>query len=180
MIRYWKKISCGIAIAAMLTGCAQLQSGNADEYWLKSQHTRPSGRVASLLLYAEYVRGLSATDYARELDHVRQLAAKDKSEFRQLQYVLALSAPGGDVRRAQQVMDTELENGGNRDPELSALVSLVDTNLAERRRLEGRIEAGLKRADELEKRAGNLEKKMEAVKDIEKNMIGRDKGADKP
>lgn len=163
----FRVVACCVSL---LSGCAQF--GTHDDYWLKPQQARPSGRADALLLYADYVRNLSASDYARELDHVRQLAAQDKSQFRQLQYALALSAPGGDIRRAQQVIDGTKESR-NSDPELAALANLVSADLAERRRLEARMEAGTKRADE-------LEKKVEAVKNIEKNMIGRDKsGAEK-
>lgn len=163
----------------LLTGCTQLAVH--DDYWLKPQQARPGSRAGALMLYYDYVHNLSAGDYTHELDHVRQLAAEDKSQFRQLQYALALLAPGGDVRRAQQVIDGVTRESRNADPELAALSNLVSSDLAERRRLEARIEAGTKRADELEKKAAELGKKVEAVKNIEKTMIERDKSAvDKP
>lgn len=149
----------------LLAACAQF--GARDDYWLPPTQSRPSGPAAALLLYADYLRNLPAPDYPQELDHVRLLAAKDRSFYRQLQYALALSAPGGDARTAQQVIDGAAREHRNSDAELGALAGLLSAELAERRRLEARMEAGAKRAD-------NLEKKVEAVKNIEKNMIQRD------
>lgn len=154
-----------IAFALLLAGCAQF--GARDDYWLKPAQSRPSGPAAALLLYADYLHNLPASDYPQELDHVRLLAAKDKSLYRQLQYALALSAPGGDVRTAQQVLDGTIREQKSSDTELGALANLINADLAERRRLEARMEAGAKRADD-------LEKKVEAVKNIEKSMILRD------
>ena len=152
-------------LVMLLAGCAQF--GARDDYWLKPAQSRPSGQAAALLLYTDYLRNLPASDYPQELDHVRLLAAKDKSFYRQLQYALTLSAPGGDARTAQQVIDGAIREQRSSDAELGALANLINADLAERRRLGARMEAGAKRADD-------LEKKVEAVKNIEKSMILRD------
>lgn len=176
MRRNSKNLAFGsVFVVVLLSGCALMKAPDtrlkaSDEYWLKPKQAQPSGRAGALMLYTDYVRNLSASEYAHELDYVRQLVAQDKSLFRQLQYALILSAPGGDTRRAQQVIDSAANDNG--DPELTALANMVSADLAERRRLE----ADTKRADVCAKRADELEKKVEAVKDIEKNMIGRDKG----
>lgn len=154
-------------LACLLTGCAQLRLPPQDESPLKIGQARSGGRAGPLLLYADYVRNLSAADYGRELDNMRQIAAKDKSDFRQLQYALALLMPGGDARKAQQLIDAFSKEGRNPDPELVALANLINADLAERRRLE----ASSRRADD-------LEKKLEAMKNIEMGLIQRDKSSE--
>ncbi len=164
-----------IALAALLlctlSACALFGSG---EYWIKPGQVRPSGKAASLLYYADYVRRLAPAAYAQEVEQAQQLYAREKSDFRLVQYALALSAPGGDNRRAQQLLEPFARESSGQDPELRSLANLLSHELAQRRRLEQearRAEVGAKRADE-------LEKKVEALKTIEKNLIQRETGAE--
>jgi hypothetical protein len=192
------RLFCIACILQGLIGCAQL--GPVDKYWIKPGQSPLSGPAATLLLYFEYVRNLSASDYALELDHIRQLAATDKSAYRSLQYALALSLPNGDPRKAQQVIDSLPKENTQLDPELVALSNLIAADLSERRRLEldgskraeaeakradteakradteaKRAEAEIKKAEAETKRADEFEKKLQALKNIEKNLIERKK-----
>ncbi|CAG4884340.1 conserved exported protein of unknown function [Georgfuchsia toluolica] len=182
-----------IALVMLLTGCAQLsqlrtQIADNGYYWIKPGQAHASGRAAALLYYADYVRNLNATDYAQEAEHVRLLYTSEKTDFRLLQYALALSVPGGDARKAQQMIEPLLKKNKSADTELDALAQLLDSDLAERRRLEAetrqaeaeakraeaeakRAEASARRAEAGAKRAEELEKQLEAIKNIEKNMI---------
>lgn len=185
-----------IALVMLLAGCAQLsqlrtQITDSSYYWIKPGQAQASGRAAALLYYADYVRNLSATDYAQEAEHARLLYAGEKTDFRLLQYALALSVPGGDARRAQQLIEPLLKGNKPADTELDALAQLLDSELAERRRLEAetkraeaeakRAEASARRAEAGVKRVDELEKQLEAIKNIEKKMIERGKGgAEKP
>jgi hypothetical protein len=157
---------------AMLAGCAQFNT--PADYWIKPGHSIPSGRAVALLYYADYLRELSQADYVREVNHAQQLYASEKSDFRLLQYVLAISIPGSDLHRAQLVLEPLVRDGKGHDPELYALASLINNDLAERRRLE----LGTRRAEAGAKRADDLEKKVEALKSIEKNLIQRDAGTE--
>jgi hypothetical protein len=195
MMKKLAKIRAFYIACALLTlsGCAQLNV--TDNYWTKPGQMRSGGAAVSLLMYLDYTRNLSAADYAHELDHVRELAADGKSVYRSLQYALALSLPGGDSRKAQQLIESLSKDNKITDPELNVLSSLVSADLAERRRLEidlkraeneakktdveskradtesKRAEAEVKRADIEMKRADELQKKLDAVKNIEKKLI---------
>ena len=155
------------SLVLLLSGCAQLRP--QDDYWIKPGQAHVSNRAVSLLYYADYLHGLNATDYAQEVEHARLLYGKEKSNFRLLQYALALSAPGGDTRKAQQLMETMRKESRASDPDLAALAQLIDLDLTERRRLE----AGARRAESEARRADELEKKLEALKNIEKGLIQR-------
>jgi len=161
---------------AMLAGCAQLNASNntPKDYWIKPGRPAPSGRAIALLYYADYLRELSQADYVREVTRAQQLYASEKSDFRLLQYVLAVSIPGSDSRRAQLALEPLVSDSKGHDPELYALASMINNDLAERHRLE----LGTRRAEAGAKRADDLEKKVEALKAIEKNLIQRDAGTE--
>ena len=167
-----KKTLFVVLVLSMLAGCAQFNAPK--DYWIKPGWSAPSGRVVALLYYADYLRELAPADYAREASHVQQLYVSEKSDFRLLQYVLAISVPGGDLRRAQQLLEPLIKDSKGRDPELRALAGMVYIDLVERRRLE----LGTRRAEAGAKRADDLEKKVEALKSIEKSLIQRDAGTE--
>lgn len=125
---------------------------------------RPGGNALSALVdYAARLSGLSAAELERERNAARQLHVRDKSDFRALQYVLALRLPGGDLRRAQQLLEPMLAEPARHASDLRALAQLLATDLGERRRLEGNVQAQARRADE-------LEAKLNALKEVETNM----------
>lgn len=150
-------------LIAGLSGCAQFGTASRNEYWIGAGAPRPAGDAASLLYYFDYARGLSSAEMAKETERMRQLHSRNKTDFHAIQYALLLAIPGGDAHRAQQLLEPLAREGGNRSRELRALAALLLTDLAERRRLED----GARRADV-------LEKKLEALKNIEKSLIQRD------
>lgn len=174
-----------ISLVLLQAGCAQFRTQSANQdYWIKPGQAQASSRVVALLYYADYVRTLSAAEYAQEAEHVRSLYASEKTDFRLLQYALALSVPGGDAHKAQQLIKPLLKENQTTDPELGALARFLDSDLtedlAERQRLEVEVKraaAGARRAEAGARRAGELEKQVEAIKKIEKNLIERDKNS---
>ncbi|MDP3514556.1 MAG: hypothetical protein Q8S20_17590, partial [Sulfuritalea sp.] len=102
----------------------------------------------------------------------------EKTDFRLLQYAMVLAAPAAtaaDHRRAQQLLDPLARPGEGHNSELHALASLMRANLAEHRRLEDGSHSLAQRAREEQRRAEELEQKLEAIKDIEKSLLPRDK-----
>lgn len=200
-----RRIALSLLVAAGLsTGCSNLRSidiGQGD-YWVKS--ARPLTRSESLLLYFDYAHGLSAAELARENETLRQTFAGDKSDFTRLRYALLLAATSAGLRehgRAQQLLEPVTRDAAGRDPAMRALASLLITELAERRRLEDerrrldeerrrldeerrRLDDGLQAATQRHKeeqlRAADLEQKLEALKEIEKTLGGRERKALRP
>jgi hypothetical protein len=162
-------ITIGLVLFCLFAGCAQLRTPTSD-YWIAPGQPHASSRAISLLYYAGYVRNLNSSDYSQEVERTRLLYAKDNTDFQLLQYVVALSIPGGDMHKAQQLLETRLNEDKFSDPELGALAQLLDADLTEWRRLE----AGTRRAEAGARRADELEKKVEALKNIEKGLIQRD------
>ncbi|MFY9326614.1 MAG: hypothetical protein WAO76_01120 [Georgfuchsia sp.] len=190
-----KTITTIIAFAMLLVGCSQFpqlpqlhphnSTQNIDHryYWMKPGQANASSRVGALLYYADYAHNLGAAEYQKEVEHARLLYTQEKSDFRLLQYALALLViHNRDSIKVQQLIEPLLSGNVATDPELEALAQLLYTDLAEdmaeRRRLEAEIkraETEAKRAEAGAKRSDELEKQVEAIKNIEKSMIERDK-----
>lgn len=165
------------ALLLTLTACATTgHSNNGERYWLKPDDAYLGmDDAVSLLHYANYVRNLGQPERERETDRQRAAFSRDKSDFRRLQYAFALSAPeaaANDRKLAQQLLDPMLE--GKHDSGLGALASLLNANLnsmaqAQQQGIQIGAQQGQKRIDE-------LERKLDAVKDIERSLLRREKG----
>ncbi len=175
-------ILCSLLLLPGLNSCALLKAPR-DAYWLDPQAPRPSSDAVSLLHYSVFARNLSGKPLAEETERVRLAYAAEKTDFRLLQYATVLSVPGAtaaDHRRAQQLLEPAPRPADGRDSELQALASLMRANLAEYRRLEEGSHSQAQRAREEQRRAEDLETKLEALKDIEKSLQRHDKGAKGP
>lgn len=147
-----------LCLAITLTACGSLR-GERERYWLKSDINPGMDDAVALLHYASYARGLSAGERESELERQRSAFGKDKGDFRRVQYALLLSVPqatAAERRLALQVLEPVDKRG--HDADLGALAALIEAQLL-----------GYRRADE-------LEKKLDAVKDIERSLLQRGKG----
>lgn len=174
-----------ICCAALLTACGTLPwpPGQLDAYWLKDGAARPWSRVESLLAYAEYARGLSAAEMAREHERMRQaFTAKDRSDFVRLQYALLLTGSansGRDLPRARQLLEPLLKEDGH-DTDLRRLAAHLHAEAgdlldAERRSRDEQRRANdeQRRANEEQRRAADLDQKLEALRSIEQRILQR-------
>ena len=165
-----RRIALILCSALLLSSCALLKPPR-EAYWLDPQAPRPASDAISLIHYAVYARNLNGKQLSEETERVRLAWTAEKTDFRVLQYAMALTVPGtsaADHRRAQQLIEPLTRPGDGRDGELRALASLMHAHLAEQRRLEDGGTANYRRAEE-------LEKKLEALKDIEKSLLPRGK-----
>lgn len=160
-------------IVLLLTACATTgRSAHSDSYWLKPADTYIGmDDAVSLLHYANYARGLSAAEREREVERQRTAYARDKSGFRRLQYAFALSA--GEAGPNERKLALQLLEGfqdGKHDGGQSALAALLAAHL------NGVAQAQQMGAQQAQKRIDELEKKLDAVKDIERSLLRREKG----
>lgn len=164
----------------VLSACATTgRGGNGDRYWIKSDDAYVGmDDAVSLLHYGNYVRGLSAAERERETDRVRSAYQRDKNDFRRLQYVLALTASDLSVserKQAQQLIEPLLD--GKHDSGLSALAALLGAHLSAVAQAQQQgAQQGSQQAQQAQKRIDELEKKLDAVKDIERSLLRREKG----
>ncbi|MDE2600421.1 MAG: hypothetical protein KGL40_12445 [Rhodocyclaceae bacterium] len=167
----------GVLLLLLLSACAMTaRYGNGERYWIRPDEAAIGmDDSVSLLYYANYVRSLSASERDRETERQRIAYMRDKSDFRRLQYAFALTAAdagAGDRKLAQQVLEPMLD--GKHDSSVSALAALLNSHMgavaqAQQQGIQMGAQQGQKRIDE-------LEKKLDAVKDIERSLLRREKG----
>ncbi|MDP1981945.1 MAG: hypothetical protein Q8K23_05340 [Sulfuritalea sp.] len=171
------RIALFLCSALLLGSCALLKPPR-EAYWLDPQGPRPGSDAVSLLHYSAYASKLGAKPLAEETERARLAWTVEKTDFRLLQYALALSVPTAspaDHRRALQLLEPLSRPGNGHDSELQALASLMRANLAEHRRLEDGSHSMAQKARDEQRRAEELEKQVQALKDIEKSLLPRDK-----
>lgn len=160
-----------LALTAVLVGCGSLHwpTWGGDEYWLKSDAPRPASRVESLLAYADYARGLSAAESAKEHERMRAaFAAPNRTDVARLQYALLLAvsaAPARDLPRARQLLEP-VAKADNADADLRRLAGFLVAAFGDQ------LDAERRHRDE-QRRAGDLEQKLDALKSIEQRIIQR-------
>lgn len=173
-----------------LSGCAQLDRQiEAGANASAGERLSPTEAVLALLRYAQSIRAMGGKELTDETERLRQAQGADKSDFLALQYAVALSAPGASVasqRRALQLLEpfatmTPAEGSGG---EFHALAALLRADLAERRRLEDiaytqtqKLREEQRRAEELERKVDAATKKLEALINIERNLLQRGKAS---
>ena len=164
----------------VLSACATSgRSGNGDRYWIKSEDAYVGmDDAVSLLHYANYVRALPAAERERETDRLRSAYHRDKSDFRRLQYAFALTAsdPSASERKqAQQLIEPMLD--GKHDSGMGALAALLGAHLSAVAQAQQQgLQQGSQQVQQAQKRIDELEKKLDAVKDIERSLLRREKG----
>ena len=109
----------------------------------------------TLLAYFDLVRKLPAAEYAKELDVVRKLYARTRTDVMRMRYAILLSAPSagpGDEARAMELLDPLIKSA---DAGLRALATLLTAQIQEQRRAQG------------------LQQKLDALMSLDKSMIER-------
>jgi hypothetical protein len=156
---------------ALLAGCASFAGSGAVPDTVatgKSAILNPaaSASVGALLAYFDTLRKLPPAELARATELARKRYATEKTAVRQMQYALALAVPGGDAEHAQQLLEP-LTRESQQNRELRGLAVLLSVDLTERQRLDDSLQAQTRRADE-------LARQLEALKNVEKQMLQRD------
>ncbi|HRE16489.1 MAG TPA: hypothetical protein PLW86_05390 [Rhodocyclaceae bacterium] len=159
-------------IISLLAACAP--SGPAavrgeDAPWIKPDAPRPASVLDAALAYYAHVRTLGPNDWNRENETLKETYAKSPSDFQRLRQALLLLAPNAPAK--EQARLVPLLDRLEKDTQKSAfglhpLVVLLRSEFDERRRLEDKLREENKKNEE-------LEQKLEALKNIEKNLLER-------
>lgn len=163
------RLAC-VLLWLVLSACSSVSlRGGGSPYWLKASDPVIVTATDSLLAYHAYVRGLSAAEWSREIEQVREAASREGSEFQRLRQAIAAAAPAAGVRehlRAMQQFEQLERQSQKQSSDLRGLIAMLRNELAERRRLEDALRDESRRADDLEQKLG-------ALKAIERNLQER-------
>jgi hypothetical protein len=171
-VRSWIALIAGTVAAG---GCAPLSTVDSDAQPVEKPAppraespavqitARPSIPVTSdaenLLAYYQQMRTLSGSDLGREHEIARKAYARSRTEFNRVRFAMMLSLPNtpfNDNGRALELLEPISRNPNG---QLHGLAVLLVAHLQERRRLDSSVQG--------------LQKKLDALKSLERSMIER-------
>lgn len=187
---------------ALLTACAELPVPSAPPEEKPASEMIPAadkparpnsaaqGRkmftpVETLLAYQNHISRLSQADLNREYNAIP--TAPDLDGTRELRFALLLSAPGApfrddrSARRLLQEWEKAQPAPVASDPQPAQSAHLRDfvrwwgATLQEQIRLQSALDASQAKAQDESKRAGLCQDKLDAIRDMEKSLLERDK-----
>ena len=150
----------GLILILVLAGCAIVSapgSAAADPAVVE----RESRQVVELIAYAHRVAGLGTDEQQRELNASSQIFSKDRGAYGRVRLALVLSLPGtafSDEPKAAGLLEPLVSREAT-GPMLQ-FAGLLHTQLSERIREQ--------------KRATQLKEQLDALKDVERNIIERE------
>ena len=154
--------ACSIWLVAgslLLASCETLHEGERREPAPTIEMQRPVSDVESLLLYYRHIGRLKENQLGRELEIARAAYARESSDFNRVRLAMVLGLPNtslNDNTRALELLEPVVNN---QTGDFSALASLLSMQLKERTRLDAN--------------AQDLQKKLDALKSLERSMMER-------
>lgn len=127
--------------------------------------------VAILLEHADRVRGLQGAELAQEIARLNEAG----SPADQVRLAMALSQTRQlyDLVRAQELLQRVLTNPTDEARSLHVLARLLSVRYAEQRRLEDQLDRQNQQVRELQRRLGETQDKLDALKEIERSLTSR-------
>lgn len=173
------KHSCWAAIFAMIAGCTIFPSIEQESAVTAPtpvpivDYARENAEVSALLAYYQALLSMPADELRREYQGTSQAVARDKTELSRLRLALLLCVPGIPWRDDARVLAL-LDRAAVRDSAVESprrqFVILLQRLVAERQREQRRAEDLAAEKQREQRRADELQRKLDAMLDIERNL----------
>jgi hypothetical protein len=167
-----------ILLAALASGCqAPSQPSGSDERWYESVVEPLQSDVSRALGFYDRIIRLKGVDLAREHEVARQSFEREKSELNRLQLAMMLSLPAAgfrDEQAASQLLQPFLRDKNLQESPLRPLALLLNVQIAEVRKLDDALQQQGIKAKEEQRRAEDLQQKLDALLEMEKKLIERE------
>lgn len=148
-------------LVLMLAACGALREAQRADAPAAVEDVHRDGTEAGRALdYYAQMRKLHGPELAREQEAARRALSRSGADINRVRYALLLATPGtpgGDMARAQELLEPVARNN---DSALQGLALLVTALLQEQQRVEGNAQV--------------LQQKLDALLAIERKMTGRD------
>lgn len=181
--RHGNRLAFYAALAASLfiAGCSLPVQTTARTITVASPSTTPDparplapstqGPVALLLEHADRLRSLQGAELVQEIARLNVSGAPAD----QLRLAMALSQTRQlyDLVRAQELLQRVLANQTEEARELHVLARLLAARYAEQRRVEDQLDRQNQQVRELQRRLGETQDKLDALKEIERSLTSR-------
>ena len=148
-----------IASSLLLASCDTLQPVERREPAPTIEMQRPVSDVESLLLYYRHIGRLKEGQLGRELEIARTVLARESSDFNRVRLAMLLGLPNTPLTDGARALELLEPVASNQTGPFSALASLLAAQLQERKRLDANTQ--------------DLQKKLDALKSLERSMMER-------
>lgn len=173
------------ALALLAVGCAQqpprtIVKEVRVEVPVQVPVVVPTDNAARVVLNAnDRFRQLSPLELAQEVAP-RDDAALPPGNAVQLALALMFSHNNGEIFRAQTLLDQVLRDTRPEANEWRPIAQFLADRVAEQRRMEGELDKTRQARDDLQRRLDDANRKLEALKAIERSLGGPRSALDKP
>lgn len=140
--------------------------------------TRPNEAAAMLDFYVA-LRTKSATGLRQELEEARREFAAGSAEAARIRLAMIQLLPGGAVRneaQAAQLLEPYARGDTRAQSPFRGIAQLLLAQLDQARRFEAGAQAQAAKLREEQKRSDELQRKLDALKEVERAMIQKDQG----
>ena len=176
-----------VACASLVAGCQTVQNALPQALRPAPSADRAPTTGTELVAYMARLRGMNERALSAEAARQRELSRGTPNDLAQVKIAIALTlAPQSDDAEILALVEPVLRHEAAED-DLRAMASFLQVQAAERRRLkESAAAAGVRlreekkateaqklRADALQERAAQLQQKLDALSEIEKNLSDR-------
>lgn len=174
---YRLRILSVAALAMVLSACATSpsQSHSANPGWVPSLIV--TSQADELLLYYDYLRKQPSAELVKEYDKARQSLAKSRNDVNRIRAALLLSLPNApfhDNAAALVLVNEMLKDTRSTNTGLHGLASLLSVSLTALTDQQRATDDMSQKWKDEQKRADELQGKVDAIKNMEKNLIRRD------
>lgn len=155
---------------AFLSACSTLPAASSPHAaW--SPPLLVTSQVEELMLYYDYLRKQSAVALVKEYDTARQSLAQSRTDMNRIRVALLVALPNApfhDTAAALGLLNEVSKETKTASPGLRGLASMMAALIAEQQGLSQKLKEEQKRADA-------LQGQVNAIKNMEKNLIRRDR-----
>ncbi len=174
--RFWILPAILLASLAACSNIPASPSHTATAGW--SPPLLVTSKVEELMLYYDYLRKQSAAELVREYDRTRQSLAHSRTDVNRVRVALLLALPNApfhDTTAALGLLNEVTKETKAASPSLRGLASMMTMLIAEQQRANNNVEDMSQKLKDEQKRADALQGQVDGIKNMEKNLIRRDR-----
>ena len=170
-----------LILGALLGGCVAhvpAPPANLDKGIQPPLRLNKTNEVAEVLSFFQRIRAMSPDNLVAEYTLTLHALAMQRTDVNRLRLALLLSLPHTsfhDDSRAAALAEETITNKVSENPELKPLALYIAAVATEQKRQEERYQMIVQKFKEEERRAGSQQRKLDALKTIEKDLINREK-----
>lgn len=162
----------------LLAGCpATTDQNTRNERWYEAVVEPLQSDTARALGFYDRIIRLKGAELGRELEAAKQSYEREKSDLNRVQLAMILSLPGSgfrDEHAAAQLLQPFVRDKSLEASPLRPLALLLNTQVSEVRKLDEALQQQGARTKEEQRRAEDLQQKLDALLEMEKKLIERE------